>query len=183
MIQISHYTDVTMSAMVPQITGATIVCSTVSSNVDQRNIKPPRQWNILKWCQLNALQALHVVHLLTRLSCVPLSMNTQSSVPAIRIISQQMLKTLVTEMHLNIAHWTSQPHLITVASYWARWRLDSLLNCLFRRRSKKTSKLRLTGIYEGNPPVTGGFPPNKGQVTQKMFPFNDVIISHGPIRS
>ena len=37
-------------------------------------------------------------------------------------------------------------------------RLDCLLNRLFRRRSKKTSKLRVTGIYEGKPPVTGGFP-------------------------
>ena len=35
------------------------------------------------------------------------------------------------------------------------------LNCLrkhlSRRRSKKTSKLRITGLCEGNPPMTGGF--------------------------
>ena len=37
-------------------------------------------------------------------------------------------------------------------------RLDCLLNRLFRRRSKKISKLRLTGLCEGNSPVTGGFP-------------------------
>ena len=36
--------------------------------------------------------------------------------------------------------------------------LHCLLNHLFRRRSKKTSKLRVTGLCEGNPPVTGGFP-------------------------
>ena len=35
---------------------------------------------------------------------------------------------------------------------------DCLLNRLFRRRSKKTSKLRVTGLCKGNPPVTGGFP-------------------------
>ena len=35
---------------------------------------------------------------------------------------------------------------------------DCLLNRLFRRRSKKTSKLRVTGLCEGNPPVTGEFP-------------------------
>ena len=29
---------------------------------------------------------------------------------------------------------------------------------LFRHKSKKTSKLRVTGLCEGNPPVTGGFP-------------------------
>ena len=35
---------------------------------------------------------------------------------------------------------------------------DCLLNHLFRRRSKKTSKLRLTGLCEGNSPVTSEFP-------------------------
>ena len=33
----------------------------------------------------------------------------------------------------------------------------SLLNRLFGRRSKKTSKLRVTGLFEGNSPVTGEF--------------------------
>ena len=33
-----------------------------------------------------------------------------------------------------------------------------LLNRLFRRRSKKTSKLRVTGLCVGNSPVTGEFP-------------------------
>ena len=37
-------------------------------------------------------------------------------------------------------------------------RLDCLLNGLFRYRSKKTSKLRVTGLYDGNSPVTGVFP-------------------------
>ena len=39
------------------------------------------QWNTLEWCQLNALQASPVVHLVTPLSCVSLSLNTQPSVP------------------------------------------------------------------------------------------------------
>ena len=33
-----------------------------------------------------------------------------------------------------------------------------LINSLFRRRSKKTSKLRVTGLCVGNSPVTGEFP-------------------------
>ena len=33
-----------------------------------------------------------------------------------------------------------------------------LLNCLSRCRSKNTSKLCVTGLCEGNPPVTGWFP-------------------------
>ena len=36
--------------------------------------------------------------------------------------------------------------------------LDCFLNHLLRRRSKKTSKLRVTGLCEGNWPITGEFP-------------------------
>ena len=35
---------------------------------------------------------------------------------------------------------------------------EGLLNGLFRRRSKKTSKLRVTGLCAENLPVTGEFP-------------------------
>ena len=35
---------------------------------------------------------------------------------------------------------------------------DCFLNCSFRRRSKKTSKLRVTGLCVGNSPGTGEFP-------------------------
>ena len=53
--------------------------------------------------------------------------------------------------------------LITMTSLWARWCLkaqphDCLLNRWFRHRSKKTSKLHITGLCEGNSPVTSEFP-------------------------
>ena len=67
-----------------------------------------------------------------------------------------------------------------------------LLNRLFRRRSKKTSKLRITSLCVGNSPGTGEFPAqmvsdaentlmtswwrHKGPITRKMFPFDDVIM-------
>ena len=41
---------------------------------------------------------------------------------------------------------------------------DCLLNRLFRRRWQKTSKLRVTGLCD------------KGPVTRKMFPIDDVIV-------
>ena len=44
-------------------------------------------------------------------------------------------------------------------------RFDCLLNCLFRSRSKKISKLRATGFCEGN------------HRWAKMFPLDDVIMS------
>ena len=44
-------------------------------------------------------------------------------------------------------------------------RIVCLLIRFFRRRSKKRSKLRVTGLYEGNQPVTGRFPsPRVGNV-------------------
>ena len=51
-----------------------------------------------------------------------------------------------------------------------------LLNRLFRRRSKKTPKLRVTALCVGNSPG----PVNslhKGPVTRKMFAFDDVIMT------
>ena len=52
---------------------------------------------------------------------------------------------------------------------------DCLFKRLFRHRSKTTSKLLITGLCEGihRWPVKS---PHKGPVTQKMFPFDDVIM-------
>ena len=50
-----------------------------------------------------------------------------------------------------------------------------LLKRLFRRRSKKTSKLRVTGFCVGNSPGPVNSP-HKGPVTRKTFPFDDVIM-------
>ena len=46
--------------------------------------------------------------------------------------------------------------------------LDCLVKRLFRRRSKKTSKICVTGLWEGNPPVTGGFPSRKASRTENV---------------
>ena len=51
-----------------------------------------------------------------------------------------------------------------------------LLNRLFGRRTKKTSKLRVTAHCAGNSPGPVNSP-HKGPVTRKMFPFDDVIMS------
>ena len=51
-----------------------------------------------------------------------------------------------------------------------------LLNRLFRCRSKKTSKLRVTGLCVGNSPEPVNSP-HKGPVTRKMFPFDDLIMN------
>ena len=50
---------------------------------------------------------------------------------------------------------------------------DCFLNLLFRLRSNKTSKLRVTGLCVGWPVNS----PHKGPVTRKIFPFDDVIMT------
>ena len=61
------------------------------------------------------------------------------------------LPKLVVEFSLQWRHnghdgvWNHQPH-------------DCILNSLFSRRWKKTSKLRVTGLCAGNSPVAGEFP-------------------------
>ena len=52
-------------------------------------------------------------------------------------------------------------------------RLHWLLSCWFMCRSKKTSKLCVTGLCVGNSPVNSS---HKRPVTRKLFPFNDVIM-------
>ena len=45
---------------------------------------------------------------------------------------------------------------------------DCLVNRLFGRRSKKTSKLRVTGLCEGNSPVTGEFPAQRASNAENV---------------
>ena len=46
---------------------------------------------------------------------------------------------------------------------------DCLLNRLFRRRSKKTSKLHGSGLCEGNSPVPGEFPAQMASNVENVF--------------
>ena len=52
---------------------------------------------------------------------------------------------------------------------------DCLRNRLFKRWSKKTSKLRVTGLCAGNSPGPMNSP-HKWPVTRKMSPFDDVTM-------
>ena len=47
--------------------------------------------------------------------------------------------------------------------------------CSGADKKTKTSKLRVTGLCEGNSPVTGEFPTQKAS-NAEMFPFDDVIM-------
>ena len=60
--------------------------------------------------------------------------------------------------------WRHNEH-VGVSNHQPR---DCLLNRLFRRRSKKTSKLRVTGFCEGNSPVTGEFPAQRASYAENV---------------
>ena len=47
--------------------------------------------------------------------------------------------------------------------------LDCLLSRLLRRTSKKILKIRVTGLFEGNPPVTGAFPSQRASSVNIFF--------------
>ena len=54
-------------------------------------------------------------------------------------------------------------------SVWNPQPNDCLLNRLFRRRSKKTSKRRVTGLWAGNSPGTGEFPAQMTSNAENVF--------------
>ena len=73
--------------------------------------------------------------------------------------------------HHTSLHWRHDGH-DGVSNHQPR---ECLLNRLFGRISKKTSKFCVTGLCAGNSPVPVNSP-HKGPVTRKMLPFDDVIM-------
>ena len=69
-------------------------------------------------------------------------------------------------------HWCHNDH-GGVSNHQPR---GCLLDHLFRRRWKKTSKLRVTGLCAGNSPGPVNSP-HKGPVMWKMFQFDDIIMA------
>ena len=60
---------------------------------------------------------------------------------------------------------------------------DCLLNSLFSRRSKKTSKLSVTWLYAGNSPVTGEFPaqrPSNAENVSIWWRHHAMVVNHFP---
>ena len=92
------------------------------------------------------------------------------------IFSASKIFTVSQIMHSSIIRtalpWRHDVH--DVVSNFRR--LDCLLSRLFRRRSEKTSKFCVTGLCEGNSPVTDEFPAQMAS-NAEMFPFDDVIMS------
>ena len=155
-LDVFHYGDVIMGAMASQITSVTIVYSTVYSDADEKTSK----------CRVTGLCAGNLpasnaenVSIWWRLMYMPDSCRlrtalTTPSAPisgACPVLQNVAIRGIIVELapltHL-LYKWrhngrdsgsNHQPH-------------DCLLKRLFRRRSKKTSKLRVTGLCAGNSP-------------------------------
>ena len=109
------------------------------------------------------------------------------------------LMTSWPQSHDWLKHWSQRtyntsylekfPSRMCILTYWVskQWshngcnsisihrHLHYLLNRLFRRRSKKTSKLCVTALCLGNPPVTDGFPSQRARNVEN-FQFHDAIM-------
>ena len=94
-------------------------------------IKPILQWMNLVFSRVSA--------------CTHLNPTTKNSSCTIDVYERRKKWSLQWRHNGRDSVWNHQPH-------------DHLLNRLFRRRSKKTSKLRVTGLCAGNSPGSGEFP-------------------------
>ena len=69
-------------------------------------------------------------------------------------IQRKLFNEIVENLNFDSLQWRHNGH-DGVSNHQPH---EFLLNLLFRRRSKKTSKFRVTGLCAGNSPVTGEFP-------------------------
>ena len=91
------------------------------------------------------------------------------------IAPQQTVCKFHLDPQCNIFHWGSTA--LGVSTLWCHNERDSvwnpqphdcLLSRLFRHRRKKTSKLCVTGLCEGNSPVTGEFPAQRASNAENV---------------
>ena len=84
----------------------------------------------------------------------------------------------IINLRLQLYHAGTNESISTVPLQWRHnerngvlnhRRLHYLLICWFRRRAKKTSKLRVPGLCAENSPVTGEFPTQKANNAQNVF--------------
>ena len=118
------------------------------------------QRNIKCWCQSNTFTILwyHDTEIVSALLALH-DRNPSVDSPYKRAVmwSFDVFSVLTLQWHHNECNSVSNHQL-----------LDCLLNCLLRRRAKKTLKLRVTGLCEGNPPVTGGFPSQRASNAENV---------------
>ena len=151
-----------MSAMASQITSVSVIAQPSVQGQIKENIKVPRHWplwgesTVDRWTPSQRASGTENVSIWWRHNEFPMVHGREW-----KIISRHCI--------MGVAHGTSRVAWRPFDSILL-WRHnghdsvsnhqphDCLLNRLFRRRSKKTSKLRVTGLWAGNSPGTGEFP-------------------------
>ena len=153
-----------MGTMASQITNLTIVYSTVYSDADQRKHrssaalvflwgirrwpvnfphKSPIRWKMFPFVTSSWLRfysyPIAVIALWRKGTVISVNVNRDP------VLHSGLVKTLRRRHNGHDGVSNHQPH-------------HCLLNRLFTSRSKKTSKLRVTGLWAGNSPGTGGSP-------------------------
>ena len=136
-----------MSVTASQITGISTVCTSVCEGYEQIGTKVP-----------------HHTHTHTR----PVRRN---AFPCYDVINKSPVIHFYFECRAQSLQWRHNDH-DSVSNHQPH---GCLLNRLFRRGSKKTSKLRVTGLCVGNSPGPVNSP-HKGPVKRELFPFDDVIM-------
>ena len=147
-----------MSTMVPQIIGVSIANSTVCSGADQRKHQSSASLAFVRGIHRWPVNSPHkgpVTRKIFPFDDVIMSLHFKHQQQSMPLHDRWSDTPSGTRAYLrNPLLWrhngcdgvsNHQPH-------------DCLLNRSFRPRSKKTSKLRVTGLCVGNSPVTGEFP-------------------------
>ena len=199
-----------MGAIASQLTSLSIVYSIVDSGADQRKYQSSASlafvWGIHRW-PVNSPHKKPVTRKMFPFDDVIMNIDVsitcwQSS--GTTFVGRKSRKNISVHQVLIafnlMTHWSGQLVRFEIGQfnqaifYPLRWRHNDhagvsnhqprgcLLNRLFRHRSKKTSKLRVTGFCSGNSrgPVNS---PHEGPVTRKMFPFDDVIMEFTSFRN
>ena len=110
-------------------------------------------------------------------SCQPMKSHVENQ----GYISHRTLKAVIMQSHITALVYLRVWHGLVLASVRSlQWRHngrdsvsnhqphDCLLNRLFRRRSTKISKLRVTGLCVGNSPGTGEFPAQRASNAENV---------------
>ena len=125
-------------------------------------------------------RALGLLHWIKQLSISSLKYKRRHSDNLFVSESPMVTPFITTSDDKDVGHCMSMSMLVYAGHTTLEWRHNGgdgvsnhqphhcLLNRLFRCRSKKTSKLRVTGLCAGNSPVTSEFS-HKGPVTRKCF--------------
>ena len=162
-----------MTTRASQITSLTVVYSTIYSDADQRKHQSSA-WLAFVW-------GIH------RDRWIPRTKGQLRGKCFHLMTSSCMLKLVPNHNQSGLSNWGSDLLIRLISIHSLLWRHNGhdgvsnhqphncLLNRLFRRISKKTSKLRVTGFVWG---IHRGLVNSryKWPVTRKMFPFDDIVM-------